>query len=301
MSNQQHIILIAGGTGLLGKSLSKHFLQHGLIVKTLTRGKTNPEQGLFHWNPTKNEIDTQALIDVTVIINLAGADVMSKRWSVTRKEEILKSRTVSTRFLSSIASKLPNVKHFISASGINAYGFKDRPTPYHEEDLIGKDFLSQVIGGWENACDHLPKNIIKTVLRIGVVFSSKGGALVKFAEPIKMGVGAPLGKGNQIIPWIDIDDIVGVVDHAISKGINGTYNCFSSCDTNKQVTSEIAKQLKKPLLLPNVPGWFLKLILGERSIIILKGTSVTNDKLLKTGYQFKYPSLSESIKNQYGN
>jgi len=293
-------ILITGGTGLIGKHLSFLLREKGYNVTVLSRNQ-NTKPTYYYWNLETNYIDAKAIIEADYIIHLAGAGIADKRWTKERKIALIDSRIKYTNLLFSKVKELnPNLKGFISASGIGYYGATTSTKIYHENDASGTDFLSEICKLWENASNQFKTlNVRIVILRTGIVFSKKGGALEKILKPIKYGIGSPIGSGSQYMPWIHIDDLCSMYTEAIENTeVKGIYNAVAPEHiTNKSLTKIIAKTLKKPLWLPNIPAIVLKLILGEMAVIILEGSRVSSKKIAATGFKFKYPSIKETIKD----
>jgi uncharacterized protein (TIGR01777 family) len=294
---QAKTILIAGGTGLIGKPLVEKLIERGHDVRVLTR---SPRRKIdYEWSPSSKSIDKKALTGVNTIINLAGAGIADKRWTEKRKEELINSRVKTTQFLYELREKMPELNNYISASGINCYGYDQPDRKHKESDKFGTDFLSVVVKRWEGAADLFNADYKVAKIRTGVVFDSDGGALEKISKTIKSYVGAPLGTGKQSMPWLTIDDMVGVYVHAAENELEGAYNAVANSHTNKEVTKALAKHLNKPLWLPNVPAFVLKLMLGEMSSVVLDGLQADNTKLKDSGYNFQYTKLNEAISSVY--
>ncbi len=294
-------VLIAGGSGLVGKALSEKLLQLGFQVKWLGRKKTAQSIPTYEWDPEKKRIDMEAFSQTDFVINLAGANVGKGKWTPKRKEELINSRLNSTQLLIDciLKNNLP-VQKFIQASAIGYYGFKDNNAEFTEEDQAGKDFLAELTNKWENELTPLfASHIDVLTLRIGVVLSDQSGALVEMAKPVRMLMGAPLGSGNQIVPWIHIDDLVSVFLKGIEeKKMTGIYNAVSPNPvTNNALTRSIGKAIKKPVWPFPVPGFILKMLLGEQAQIVLKGNRVSVKKLLNAGFVFDHPNLDETVKD----
>lgn len=289
-------ILIAGGTGMIGQEMVRYFNEKGHQVRVLSRSKTNTAKNIFHWEPKKKEIDPQALKGVTTIINLAGAGIADKKWTTERKKELINSRVEPAQFITTFAAEIPTLEQYISASGINAYGYEDDQKKYSEEDAYGNDFLSSVVEKWEQAADLMVPFAKVTKIRIGVVLAKEGGALPKIANTVKFFIGAPLGTGKQWTPWISKQDVVRVFEHVMLNHLEGTYNALAGSVTNKVFTKEIAKVLKKPLWLPNVPGFVLKWVLGEMASVVLEGLQADHSKLVNTGFSFDHKTLHDALK-----
>lgn len=291
---ERKIVLIAGGSGLIGRDLQKSLEKAGSEVRVLTR-QTNPKVPYFHWNYENNEIDRTALQGVQVIVNLSGTSIAGKRWTAKRKEDIINSRVKSTQFLHEISKEIPTLVQFISASGITCYGY-DNPTKiYKESDDFGTDFLSQVVKEWEATADLFSPQYKVAKIRTGVVLTEKGGALPQISKVIKKNIGAPLGRGGQMMPWITLRDIVRVYIHVINRELEGTYNASAAGISNAQLTNVVAKKLHKPLWLPKIPRVFIKLVLGEMSVLILKGITIDNSKIVNAGFAFKHKTIEDAL------
>lgn len=296
---EKQIILLAGGTGMIGKQMQDFLLNRGHEVRILSRKPSNLSKHIFHWQPTKNEIDTAALVGVTTIINLSGAGIADERWTTDRKKEMINSRVVPTQFLASLAPKMPDLKQYISASGINCYGYDNHAKVYQENDSFGKDFLSQVVEKWEHAADAFSPFCVVTKIRTSVVLTSKGGALGTIAKPIKMGLTSALGTGKQWMPWIHIDDLVGMFNFVMENRLEGSFNANAKIINNLEFTDALAKQLGRKRWLPNAPAFVLKVILGEMSSVVLEGVNASNEKIKKAGFVFQYEKLGDALKQIY--
>jgi uncharacterized protein (TIGR01777 family) len=301
--NQQKSILLTGGTGLIGLSLTKQLLAKGYSVSHLSRSPGKDERvKTFLWDLDKRQIDEHCIDGVDIIIHLAGAGIADKPWTDARKRELVDSRVKSISLIYELLRKKPHqVKSVISASAIGYYS--DRGDELQtEESTPNTDFMAQCCIEWEATVDEgksLGLRIVK--YRTGVVLDT-GGALAKMAMPIKLFAGSPLGNGRQWIPWIHWQDVVDMYLFAIEKEeLEGIYNMVAPNPvTNKQLTQAVAKQLHKPLWAPNVPAFLLKLIMGEMSTIVLGSTKVSAQKITDAGFKFKYPEIAPALKQIYG-
>jgi uncharacterized protein len=294
-------ILITGASGLVGSRLTDLLLQKGYQVSHLGRSKKSGPVPSFVWDVDQGVMDQQALEGVDTIIHLAGAGVADKRWTVSRKKEILESRTKSSFLLyNTLANANHTVKAVISASAIGYYGFGFGEQIFNEESNSGTDYLAQVTKQWEESVDKISSLNLRLVkLRIGIVLSEKGGALVEMAKPIRLGAGAALGTGKQYLSWIHLDDLCEMFIKAVEdETMQGAYNAVSGdWVTNLELTKLIAKVLNKPLLLPNVPGFIMKIIVGEMAVIVVNGSKVSADKIKKAGFLFRYSNLEQALEN----
>jgi len=295
-------ILITGGTGLIGTRLTELLIQKGHEVRHLSRnpGK-NDIVPTFKWDVVNQTIDADALKDVDTIIHLAGAGIADERWSKERKKVILESRTQSTQLLNTALKDHDHtVKSFISASAIGYYGYDSGGVVKKEDSRFGDDFLATVTKAWEAKADELSEAhaAIRAVkIRIGIVLTEKGGALAEMAKPVKLWAGAPLGSGDQYMSWIHIDDLCNIFIHAVeNQNMTGTYNAVAPNPvTNKDLTKQIAKALSKPLLLPNVPSFVMKIMLGEMASMVLGGSVVSSEKIEGTGFKFNFPNAEDAV------
>ncbi len=295
------VILISGGTGLVGKALSNHLLSKGHEIRILSR---NPESTnnikSFYWNVEKNEIDEKAFDGVEHIVHLAGSGIADKRWTHARKQEIIDSRVNSIKLITSIVKKKNiQLKSFVGASAIGIYGMVTSETIFTETDRGQDDFLSQSCIQWENAYQEIQTLSNKNcIIRIGVVLSKNGGALNRLLPLFQLGLGSAVGSGKQYMPWIHLDDLVSVFHESLfNPNYSGIYNAVSPEETsNQSFSKQLAKSLLKPFFLPNVPAFILKLMFGKMANVLLEGSRVSNQKLVKIGFKFKYPTLSEALK-----
>lgn len=286
-------IMIAGGTGLIGKALEKKLLEIGYSVRILTRNPTANNH--YFWNPSLNEIDESSLSEVNVVINLSGAGIADKRWNKKRKDVLASSRIGTNEFLASKISKMQELEQFISSSGINCYPLENTSKLYTEGDDFGTDYLSQLVKRWEESADLFLSKCPVAKIRTAVVLSPNGGALSKMLPAIKMGIGSPLGSGNQAMAWIHIDDLVALFVFAIENQLTGAFNAVTACTSNKNFMKALAKQYKKPFWFPNVPSFVLKLIFGEMSTVLLDGVHVSHQKITDLGFQFQLKDLEKAL------
>lgn len=303
-------ILITGGKGLIGRALTKSLVEtgHQAIVLTRSAGLVKSIDGIEYsqWNPETEIIDPDAVSRADVIIHLAGAGVAEKRWSRKRKQEILNSRVKSSRLLVKALETIPNKVHtVISASAIGWYGTdpetkNSEPGQYsfQEIDPPSDDFLAQTCFQWESSIrpvEDLNKRLV--ILRAGIVLSKEGGALKELIKPLNWGIAAIPGNGRQMVSWIHIQDIVSIIITAIeSKSIKGVYNAVAPEPVSmKEMIIRIAKGLKKIYIPVKVPSFLLKAVLGEMSVEVLKSTTVSCNKLLQSGYCFRYPVIGAAV------
>lgn len=293
-------ILISGASGLVGSHLTKQLVASGYQVSHLSRTATGKEKvSTFQWNLKTMTIDAEA-VDVDYIIHLAGAGVADHKWTSSRKQEILDSRVNSTKLLyNTVKERGVRLKGFISASAIGLYGLNTGDKLVDEDAPQANDFLAGVVKHWEQEANSFESlDIPVTKIRIGVVLANEGGALPKMKKPIELGVGAPLGSGKQFMSWIHYRDLCRIFQWAIEEHKPGIYNAVAPIPvTNQQLTRAIAKRIRRPLLLPNVPSFVLKMMLGEMSGIVLGGNNVSSKKLVDSGFNFEFQDLETALRD----
>jgi uncharacterized protein (TIGR01777 family) len=302
---QGDTVLITGGTGLIGKQLVKLLREKGYNVLLLGR---KPDQlsypPVYQWNYKKGFIEEEVISQAHYIIHLAGAGISEKRWTQTRKKEIIDSRVHTTNLLfDTVSRKGAPLKAFISSSAIGFYGSEIDGSPATETDLPGNDFLAETCIRWEESARQFQTSGFRTVfIRTGLVLATEGGALPRMSMPIKSGVGSALGTGKQFMPWIHIHDLCKIFLQAIEdQSMEGPYNAVApSVVNNREFTYTIAAILKKRIWLPPLPSFILKLIFGEMAGILLNGRRVVPERLLKSKFSFEYPDLHKALTHLAG-
>lgn len=289
-------ILITGGTGFIGTSLSRELLNSGHTVSITTRRQSDSREKLT-WNPPAL-IPSGVISGFDAVINLAGEPVAPGRWTKKRKELIMSSRIQTTRSLvESIKKATAKPKVLISASATGYYGAHG--DEYVTEDApSASDFLAEVCKAWEAEALKARESGIRVVLiRIGGVLESDGGALPKMMTPFKFFLGGPIGSGKQWFSWIHRDDVAGIIKYALdNESVSGPVNAVSpNPATNKEFSSALGKALHKPSWLA-VPSFVVKLTLGELGSMLLTGQRVIPETILRSGYNFKYPHLEDALK-----
>jgi hypothetical protein len=296
-------VLVTGATGLIGKKLTDLLLKNNHTVHYLTTSSLkiqNKENYFgFYWNPQEGKIDESCIEGVDIIIHLAGASI-SKRWTNAYKQEIIESRVLSANLLFNLLKKTPNqVKHFVSASGTAIY--PDSTTTIYDEfsTQIEDSFLGNVVAKWEKAADQFKLLRIKvTKIRTGIVFSAQGGALQEMIKPIKMYAGSCFGSGKQIQSWIHLTDVSNLYYFVIQNEIEGVINAVSpNSISNKELTKIMARYLNRPLFLPNIPQFMMKLILGEMSILLFNNKKILPKRTIDLGFKFEFASINEALKD----
>lgn len=297
--NSKHI-LITGASGLIGTRLTEMLLAQGHTVAHLGRSeKKGASVPTYVWDVDRFTMDPQALDGVDTIIHLAGANLSEKRWTGARKQEIIDSRVQTAGLLyQQLAGGVHSVKTFISASGSAYYGQHANGPVFAEEDARGKDFLADVTVQWEAAAGKMEILGIRVVkMRTGMVLSNRGGALPVLTRPIKWYVGSPLGSGRQYVSWIHLEDLCMTYIKALEDtNMEGAYNAVSpDVVTNRQLTLALAKKLNRPVILPSVPSFALKLLLGEMADMVVKGGRLSCEKIREAGFRFTFGTLSAAL------
>lgn len=293
-------ILISGGTGLVGQELSKLLIAKDYNVAVLSRSK--PTQGVrsFYWDYEKGVLDEDAIEFADVIIHLAGENVSSKRWTKAQKQRIIDSRVKTADLLFTKTKEANNTpKMFISASAVGFYGMEPSDKVFTEGDKPGNDFLAETAEQWEKGAEQFQSIDIQTaILRIGVVLSKKGGALTKMINPVKIGMGAALGTGNQFMPWIELSDLARMFLFVLENyNSDSIYNAVAPNHINNyNFVKSLSRTLNRPFFLPNVPSFVMRLFLGEMSDIVLKGNKVSSKKIQATGFGFNFNHVEDVIR-----
>jgi uncharacterized protein len=298
-------VLITGASGLIGGRLTQEFLQAGFQVAHLGR-KPNASKSarVYGWDIDAQKIDPEAVLDKQIIVSLAGTPVADKRWTDARKKEIIDSRVKSTELLVRSILALENKPEvFVAASAVGYYGMVTTEQIFTEDAAPSTDFFGQCCSAWEAALKPLQDAGVRVViLRIGVVLAKEGGALPKLAGPVKAYIGSPLGSGKQWVPWIHLSDLSKMFLFAAqNQTVNGVYNAVGTVHTRQaELTKAIGKALGRPVFLPAVPAFILKLMLGEMAGIVLEGSRVSNQKIKATGFKLEYEDLDVALRDLLG-
>ena len=294
---------ITGGTGFVGKHLSKLLLSKGYELIIFTRHpKPADKQNLTYaaWDPEKGTCDTLALQKLDAAIHLAGAGIADKRWTDTRKQEIVNSRVEGTKFLvSMLRQHAPNCTTLISASAIGYYGpDRDGTPPFKETNVYFNDFLGNTCYKWEHEA-VAARDFLRTIIfRFGIVLGAESGAFPQFAKPQSFGIVPILGSGRQIVSWIEVDDLARMLIHALEhQDINGIYNAVAPNPVTHKTLMKTIARIKGGIKIPiPVPSFALKIALGEMSEEVLKSCTVSAQKIQATGFTFQYGTIDKAIK-----
>ncbi|HBH82459.1 MAG: TIGR01777 family protein [Bacteroidetes bacterium GWE2_41_25] len=295
-------VLITGGSGLIGRYLTSLLLGEGYDVAHLSRKQDQfGRVRVFRWDPDKGIVDPIVFDGVNFIVHLAGANIGEKRWSDKRKMEIESSRVDSAKLLFKVISEnnIP-LKAFISASAFGYYGSVTTEKIFSENDPPADDFLGTVCRKWEEAADLFSASGTRIVkIRTGVVMENNDSALAKLLTPAGIGVFPRLGSGRQYMPWIHINDLCNIYLKAIQdESMSGPYNAVSPQHiTQSEFVRTLAFALNKSFFNPPVPAFILRMALGNMADLVLKGSRISSEKLIGTGFKFRFSNLKEAIKN----
>jgi len=298
-------VLVTGATGFIGKDLCKTLLQNGHQIHYLTtrKGKIENKQNYqgFLWNPAKNEIDSNAFKGVEAIINLAGHTINCS-WSSSNKAWILNSRIDSSDTLyKALKENNHQIKYIFNASAIGIY--KSSYDNYYDEKStdFGTDFLADVCKQWEAANQRFQTLGIATAIgRIGLVLSKEAGVLYELNKVVSMGLGACLGNGKQWMSWIHKEDLVAAILFLMETQKSGFYNLVAPSPLRQKGFLELLAQSRnRRIWLPDIPSFFLKIILGERAVLVLSSQQVNAEKLQLSGYNFQFTDLKGALDTIY--
>jgi uncharacterized protein len=301
-------VIITGGTGLIGSTLANDLLRDGHEVVILSRSpdkkrKNTPEGArLVEWDGKTANGWWQEAEGVDAIINLAGENISSGRWTENRKKRILESRVNAGKAVVEAVERVERKPAVvIQSSGVNYYGPKSGEKQVIEKTPPGKDFLANVCIEWEMSTVGVEKyGVRRPVIRQGVVLAGEDGALPKMALPFKLFVGGPVGSGRQWLAWTHITDNVRAIRFLIENGrANGPFNlCSPNPVTNRRFSKALGKVLRRPSFIP-VPAFVLKLIFGEMATVLLEGQRAIPKKLQDLGFKFKFPELEPALRDIY--
>ncbi len=291
-------ILLSGASGFIGSNL-KVFLQlAGHEVIRLVRNRAERGGDAIYWDPVHGDMKKEDFEGFDAVIHLAGASIASKRWTKKNKELLFLSRCRDTWLLSQILCRLYRPpRTFISASAIGIFGDRGEEE-LTETSARGKGFLADLCEKWEKAAEAIENRGTRVVqARFGAVLGAKGGMLRKMLGPFRFGVGGRVGSGRQIVSWIGIDDLLGGLYHCLMReDISGPVNLVSpQAVTQAEFTRLLAKKVGRPAFC-HLPACFLKLALGDMAKeLLLSSQRVKPEKLLETGYPFRYPDLKTAL------
>ena len=297
-------IIITGATGLIGSKIAEKLIKRGDEVIIFSRYPERAKSKIVGaydykmWDYNIKKDWAEAVKNADAVVHLAGEDVMGSRWNNKHKNKIMDSRKFGTKnIVDAICENNLRCKSFICASAIGFYN-NDINIEVNESSPPGNDFLAKVVSCWENEAAQVKRCGVRSVIiRIGIVLSKEGGALAKMITPFKFFVGGPLGKGNQWMSWIHIDDVVNLFIYSLDNDIEGVLNAVSPNPVKmNDFAEELGRTLNKPSFF-RVPEFMLNLILGEAVGVVTKGSKVIPKKTKEIGFRFMYENLQTALTN----
>jgi uncharacterized protein len=293
------IIAVTGSTGLVGNAIVEALEADGQLVRCVVR-RAPADKNEIRWDPAAGTIDAAEFANVDAVVHLAGENIAGKRWSESFKKELLDSRVRSTKLLcETLAALATKPSVLVSASAIGYYGSRGEQ-PVDESSPAGNGFLAEVCRQWEDATKPARDANIRVVnLRIGFVLAREGGGLQKMLTPFKLGAGGIIGSGRQYMSWIALDDLVRVIQFALSAAaLAGPVNAVAPQPvTNREFTKTLGRVLRRPTIFP-VPAFAARLAFGEMADDILLGSTRVEPRALSAAaFEFAYPQLEPALRH----
>ncbi len=296
-------VLVSGATGFIGRSLCAAIKERGVPFTAFSRRPDRARSLLpgvkeaYRWRPKLEPAPLAAIQGAGALVHLAGASVVG-RWNKHKKQDIRESRVVGTRHLvDAIAEAKSKPGVLVCASAVGYYGSRGEEE-LTEESGPGSDFLAEVCQAWEAEARRAEEFHVRVVmLRIGMVLGLGGGALKQMLIPFKMGLGGPVGKGEHWMPWVSVDDVIGIILHAIEhSNVKGPVNATAPNPVrNREFTKTLAQVLRRPAFLP-APVFVLKLLLGEFADLLYTSQRIIPKQIQETGYKFAHPTLGAALR-----
>jgi len=292
-------ILITGASGFIGSEL-RSFLTRNRhhVIRLVRKPKSGTDEA--HWDPAAGLIDLEPLEGLDGVVHLAGENIAEGRWTPEKQRRIRESRIQGTRFLAqSLARLFDPPKVLVSVSAIGYYGDRGEEQ-LDEESEAGTGFLAELCKEWENATGPAVIRGIRVVTpRIGMVLSAEGGALPLMLPVFRKGIGGRIGNGRQYMSWITLDDLVGILDHAIrNESLHGPVNAVTpSPVTNREFTATLGRVLSKPAVFI-LPAFAARVAFGKMADeVLLASARVLPTQLKETGYKYKFPELEGALRH----
>lgn len=295
-------ILVTGGTGFIGQHFISNRIKEGDEIFCYTRDASKVKEIFGEAVTPVVDMPPKDDLELDAVVNLAGEPIADKRWSNERKQLLRESRINLTAALVEWIKgleKKPEV--LISGSAIGYYGSVAGDQKLNESAPATPGFTHSLCQDWEKEAFKVEEVGVRVcLLRTGVVLGN-GGALAKMYLPFKMGLGGPIGKGNQWMSWIHIDDEVEIIEMLLTHTqLSGAFNLTApNAVTNREFSKTLGKVMHRPAILP-MPGYAIKLLLGDGAELLLEGQRVYPEKLLEIGYKFKYTELKDALKDVLG-
>jgi len=291
-------ILLTGSSGLIGTELRFFLSAKHRVIRMVRRPQAGADE--ICWDPSSGTLDAQALEGLDAVVNLAGENIASGRWTAKKKLGIRESRIQSTQLLAQTLSRLFDPpKVFISVSATGYYGNRG-DEKLDEDSDAGKGFLPQLCQEWEAATQAAVVRGIRVVIpRFGMVLSAKGGSLPLMLPIFRFGIGGRIGSGQQYMSWVAIEDCVGVIQYALdNEFLHGPVNTVSPNPvTNREFTRTLASVLSKPAWFA-LPSFAARAALGEMADeVLLASARVIPARLLESGFRFQHPELEGALRH----
>ena len=300
-------VAITGATGFVGSRLVERLQKQGMKILVLTRNTASarrlfpanvyPDVEVIAYTPAASGSWQNEIANCQGIVNLAGSPISEGRWTTERKQEILNSRKLTTqKIVEAIVNSSTKPQVLVNASAIGYYGTSETAT-FDENSPSSNDFLSEVCQVWETEAQKVTDNNVRLViLRFGIVLGM-GGALGKMITPFKLFAGGPIGSGEQWFSWIHIDDMVGLILHALTNSeMSGVYNGTAPKPVRMaELSTTMGKVMNRPSWLP-VPAFAIEAMLGDGAVVALEGQKVLPKRTLESGFKYQYSDLEPALK-----
>jgi len=305
-TKNQETVLITGGSGLVGRHLIPLLLDAGYRIRILSRKKREMKNAeSFLWDIHAGTIEEGAVEGLDHIIHLAGENMGKGRWTKSKKKSIIDSRVLSARLLfDTVEKRNPDLKSFTSASATGYYGALSTEYIFKEPDPPGLDFAARVCVQWEEAAKLFRSGGYRTsVVRTGIVLTKEGGMLGRLLPTVKLRFSPLFGNGRHYLPWIHIDDLCGIYLKIVKDAdMDGIYNAVAPEHIRyKNLVKTLSVLKKKKVLMPPTPELPWRIMFGEKASMLLEGSRVSSEKIIKAGYDFQYSGLTEALKNIISN
>ncbi len=291
-------VLITGSSGFIGSALSARLESEGHGVVRLVRREARPGTGEARWDPESGHMDSGALDGIDSVVHLAGENIANRRWNDAQKARIRDSRTRGTALLANaLARTSPTPRCFVGASAVGYYGDRGGDL-LAEDEPPGTDFIARSTAEWEQAANPAADAGIRVaVMRLGMVFDPSGGPLKRMLPPFRMGLGGRLGSGRQYMSWLSLEDAVRAFAHALTAdGLSGPVNVSATEPvTNAEFTRALGRALGRPALL-FVPGFALRIAMGEMADAVVYSTRMSSAKLVESGFSFTHTDIEPTLR-----
>jgi len=290
-------ILITGGTGLIGRAFIQRF-EHDYTILTRRPESAARQMGDQHrYIARLSGLDN--LNEFDAVINLAGEPIAEKRWTRAQKNRIERSRWQTTDDLVKLfqASTTPP-KVFISGSAVGYYGRQEEGTVTERDYIAHDEFSHQLCKIWEDKAQQVSDTTRVCLLRTGIVIAPKGGALERMVPPFKFGLGGPIGAGQQMMSWVHLEDMLGIINHLLNdESCSGAFNATAPNPVSNEAFSHtLADVLNRPCIF-RVPGFVMRLAFGEMADLLLTGQAAIPERIQECGYQFRFAELKPALEN----